>query len=81
LLKQGETQGVAQFEAVERGEGQRCGVGLTPRISPDRIGVGGVKRKQEAGVSVGFHQDSSARAARTMFGKTLLPKIRRRRAE
>jgi len=32
-------------------------------------------------IRVGFHQDSSARATRTMFGRTLLPKIRRRRAE
>src|SRR5579859_3673160 len=74
-------QRVAQFKAVERGKGQRCGIGLTPRISLDRICVGCVKRKQETGVSVGFHQGSSARAARTMFGRTLLPKIRRRRAE
>lgn len=80
-LKQGETQCVAQFKAVESGKGQGRGVGPTPRIGPDRIGVGGLKRKQQAGVSVGFHQDSSARAARTMFGRTLLPKIRRRRAE
>ena len=81
LLKQGETQCVAQFEAVECGKRQGRRVGLTLRIGPDRIGIGGVKRKQEAGVSVGFHQDSSARAVRTMFGRTLLPKIRRRRAE
>jgi hypothetical protein len=36
--------------------------------------------QQETGIGVGLHHDSSARAARTMFGRTLLPKIRRRRA-
>jgi hypothetical protein len=43
-------------------------------ISPDRIGVGCLKRKQETRVRVDFHQDSSARAAKTMFGRTLLKK-------
>jgi len=76
-----QAEGAAQFQAVKRREGQGRGVGLSPRIGPGRVGVGSIERKQGTGVCVGFHQDSSARAASTMFGKSLSPKMRRRRAE
>ena len=81
LLKQSQTQPVAQFETVEDSEWQGCGVALTPGISPGRIRVSCVQRKQKAGVSVSLQKRSSARAASTMLGRTLFPNIRRRRAE
>jgi len=45
LLKQGQTERVAQFKAVKSGEGQRRWVGLPTDVSPLRICVGGVERK------------------------------------
>jgi hypothetical protein len=81
LLKQRQTQSVPQFEPVEAGERQRRRVGLTPRIGPRGIRIGCVKRKEKAGIGVGLHQRSSARPAMTIFGRTLFPKILRRRAE
>jgi len=80
LLKHGQIQRVPQFEAVKRGEGQWGRVGRAPSVGFRRIGVRRVEREQQAGVGVGLHQRSSERDTSTMLGKTLSPKIWRRRA-
>jgi len=80
FLKHGQIQRVPQFEAVKRGEGQRVRVGRAPSVGFRRIGVRRVEREQQAGVGVGLHQRSSERDTSTMLGRTLSPKIWRRRA-
>jgi len=80
LLKYGEAHRVSKFQAMKPGELQRGRIFLTPSVGSGRVGVRDIQGDKNAGIGINLHQRSCSRASMTMLGKTLSPKIMRRRA-